>query len=404
MWLLNATVILVLSVCMGSEQEYTQYDYDVIIMGAGMAGISAAKTLYESGVTNILIIEAQDYIGGRMKTVNFGDYNVNQGSTWIQGGGDCLNTDDLADCEYDGVIPTETHPMLIAANKYNISFSSNSLWDYSDLTVLQYGESEKRHDPSYIDSKFAKFEEAHKCILKLSDEVDRNIIDDMPYYEAQYLCGWRKPLDSFERQLDWLDFEGEQAEHPKFVSLYGASMDTYYRYGTGDNLVSDPKGYQGILLGLAQEFIDINNIENDDKILLNSPINKIEYNSDGVTVTLDNINNGYTAKYGIVTFSLGVLQSEIVEFSPELPAWKIDALFKFDFIDYCGVYIKWPYRFWDITTSRHILFDDDRVGFFSYAVNLDHDSLLKGSLVWRFDVATDLADTVSYQNINDTIK
>ena len=47
--------------------------YDVIIMGAGISGISAAQQLLNKGITNILIIEAQDYVGGRIKTIEFDD-------------------------------------------------------------------------------------------------------------------------------------------------------------------------------------------------------------------------------------------------------------------------------------------------------------------------------------------
>ena len=39
--------------------------YDAVIVGAGWAGISAAKALLENGVDNILVLEAHDYIGGR---------------------------------------------------------------------------------------------------------------------------------------------------------------------------------------------------------------------------------------------------------------------------------------------------------------------------------------------------
>ena len=39
--------------------------YDAVIVGAGWAGISAAKALLDGGVDNVLVLEAQDYIGGR---------------------------------------------------------------------------------------------------------------------------------------------------------------------------------------------------------------------------------------------------------------------------------------------------------------------------------------------------
>ena len=42
-----------------------EYEYDAVIVGAGWAGISAADTLLKGGVENILVLEANDFIGGR---------------------------------------------------------------------------------------------------------------------------------------------------------------------------------------------------------------------------------------------------------------------------------------------------------------------------------------------------
>ena len=46
--------------------------YDVIIIGSGISGLSAASELVDNGVSNILILEAQDYVGGRTHTVQIG--------------------------------------------------------------------------------------------------------------------------------------------------------------------------------------------------------------------------------------------------------------------------------------------------------------------------------------------
>lgn len=40
----------------------------VVVVGAGMAGLTAASKLVNSGVTDVVVLEAQDYIGGRIKT------------------------------------------------------------------------------------------------------------------------------------------------------------------------------------------------------------------------------------------------------------------------------------------------------------------------------------------------
>ena len=49
------------------------------------AGISAAKTLSEAGITDLLILEATDRIGGRMHKKNFSGINVEIGANWVEG-------------------------------------------------------------------------------------------------------------------------------------------------------------------------------------------------------------------------------------------------------------------------------------------------------------------------------
>ena len=52
----------------------------VLILGARAAGITAAKTLYDQGITDFLVLEAQDYIGGRMKQVPFAGMKIEEGA------------------------------------------------------------------------------------------------------------------------------------------------------------------------------------------------------------------------------------------------------------------------------------------------------------------------------------
>ena len=53
--------------------------YDAIVVGAGWAGVRAALTLSEEGISSILVLEASDYIGGRSKSVN-SDGSINKGT------------------------------------------------------------------------------------------------------------------------------------------------------------------------------------------------------------------------------------------------------------------------------------------------------------------------------------
>merc|ERR1712167_431126 len=72
-------------------------DYDVIIIGAGAAGISAAKNLLYNG-KNILLLEARNRIGGRIHdivTKEMGDIHL--GASWLHHKGDCHILQSLLD-------------------------------------------------------------------------------------------------------------------------------------------------------------------------------------------------------------------------------------------------------------------------------------------------------------------
>ena len=59
------------------------YDYDIIIIGAGAAGITAAKNLTVNG-KRVLLLEARNRIGGRVQdivTKEMGDIHL--GASWL---------------------------------------------------------------------------------------------------------------------------------------------------------------------------------------------------------------------------------------------------------------------------------------------------------------------------------
>ena len=61
--------LLLLSVSNAGQQQPNcdrDSDAQVLILGAGMAGLGAARKLSESGITDFLILEQRDQIGGRV--------------------------------------------------------------------------------------------------------------------------------------------------------------------------------------------------------------------------------------------------------------------------------------------------------------------------------------------------
>ena len=57
---------------------------DVVVIGAGMAGLAAARTIVEAGL-KVVVLEAQDRVGGRIRTVRDGDVVVELGAEFVHG-------------------------------------------------------------------------------------------------------------------------------------------------------------------------------------------------------------------------------------------------------------------------------------------------------------------------------
>ena len=62
----------------------TEVTHDVVVVGAGMAGLTAARALAEAGL-KVLVVEAQDRIGGRIWTRHVGDEAIELGAEFIHG-------------------------------------------------------------------------------------------------------------------------------------------------------------------------------------------------------------------------------------------------------------------------------------------------------------------------------
>ena len=93
----------------------TSTDVDVLILGAGMSGVTAGNHLHNNGIENFLILEAQDYIGGRVKQFYIGNVTVGEGVNWVH-------------YAEEG----NENPILGIANKINLAKYLNN---YTDFTV-----------------------------------------------------------------------------------------------------------------------------------------------------------------------------------------------------------------------------------------------------------------------------
>ena len=82
-------VIFAVSVLFASAREDAyesecNEEYDIVIVGAGMNGLSAYATLQELAPDKkVHILEATDRVGGRVKSFQFHGYTMEMGANWL---------------------------------------------------------------------------------------------------------------------------------------------------------------------------------------------------------------------------------------------------------------------------------------------------------------------------------
>ena len=55
---------------------------NIVVIGTGAAGMAAGTKLLEAGFRNVLLLEAENRIGGRINTIPFANNFVDMGAQW----------------------------------------------------------------------------------------------------------------------------------------------------------------------------------------------------------------------------------------------------------------------------------------------------------------------------------
>lgn len=288
------------------------HSYKVIIVGAGVAGLEAAHYLQAHGITDYIILEARDRVGGRAWTINWNNIDIDLGATWIHGG---VIQNPLMKLVAAGNIPTQ-----------EVNFDNSELYDANGKLLSD--ETEAGYDNTYHQFQ-ALLKEKNRNISKNSNLSISDVA--VEFIKAKH---FDKP-----QQYGFLFKVSDQLEEEYAADIKDLSALWY------DSETDIPgkdrvplHGYKDIVNGLAKDV--------QSHIQLNQVVKKIDYqNSQFVTVTTAN-GKQFNAQNVICTLPVGVLKKGSVEFIPQLPTEKREAIEHMNMGTMNKVIMLFPQVFW----------------------------------------------------------
>lgn len=304
--------------CSNSDESTNSNGKSVIIVGAGISGLAAAKKLKEKGF-NVTILESQEKIGGRLRTNRSLGVGFDEGASWIHGidgnpittlaqqaGMEAFYTNDDSMKSYDlgGTLRSATTYQNAEDDFYNILG-----------TLKNNGNSNQ------------SFESVFKNLYpqKYNDRLYKFFLSSYVTFD----CGDLDKLSST------LYDEGEEFLGVEKIAVNG--YDTIANY-----------------LGNALN------------VKLNQRVTKIDYTNSKIKVT----HNGTVseADFVVVTVPLGILKANKIEFLPALPTAKQTAINKIGMNCVNKFLLTWDSAFWD--DVQYISYTPEIRDKFNYFVNV----------------------------------
>lgn len=294
-------------------------------------------------------------------------YIVELGANWVQG----LGAEDPGAPE---------NPIWTFAKKWNVTNT------YSDEnSVLTYDETGANDYSDLIDD----FETAYDTAAAYAGYFLTEKLQDTSTRAGLSLAGWKPKQDMKKAAVKWWEWDLEAAfSADKSGFVFGITGDnlTFNQFGEDNNYVFDQRGFNTWLVGEASTFLDL--ASDDPRVLLNTTVSSINYTDSEVTVHLSD-GECVSAERAVCTFSLGVLQNDVVEFVPELPRWKREAIDQFTMGTYTKVFYQFNETFWPEDTQYFLYADPHTRGYYPMWQSLSTEGFLPGSNIIFVTVVDD---------------
>ncbi|XP_070158216.1 peroxisomal N(1)-acetyl-spermine/spermidine oxidase [Polyergus mexicanus] len=298
----------------------------IIVIGAGMAGLSAAHRLAQCGFHNLTVLEATDRPGGRIHSCWLGDVVAEMGATWIEGG--CVANPVYTLAAQEGLLKS---PLVRRDPSRGLFCTSDGRAIDLPVSVTAY------HTFRQIEQQAAALfalgcGRAHGTLLnfmgmRIQQEL-QNFPEEQRYDAARVMYG----LTNCVRCRCGDD-----------LSLVSADQFGSYIEIPGGN-IRVPLGYVGVLAPLLRDLPSC-------CIKYRKPVSCIRWGTvnEACPRAIVKCRDGdeFPADYVIVTVSLGVLKHQYAKFFlPGLPAEKVEAINKLGYGHVNKIFLEYARPFW----------------------------------------------------------
>jgi monoamine oxidase len=287
-----------LPACGGADEKDRDH---VVVVGAGFAGLAAARTLVDAGL-KVTVLEARDRIGGRTRTDTSLGVPIDIGASWIHG--------------------TENNPLTKLARDIGAKTVPT---DFEDFILVD------KHEIVGQRAAAASAEDWRRIARKLDDlSGDASAEESV----ADGLVGIANLDDPLVAWNVTSRIAGEYAADPNQMSLRWLGSEGQFK---GPDVIL-PGGYTQLSQNLAKGL----------DIRTTTEVKRIAHG--GETVRIETSQGDVTADRVIVTVPLGVLKAGTVAFDPPLPQAKRDAIERLGFGLLNKVVVAFDKPFWPEST------------------------------------------------------
>lgn len=309
---------MIASACQTDTPTWTAKDKTVVIVGAGIAGLAAAKKLHELGY-KVIVLEAQEKVGGRLRTNRSLGLAFDEGASWIHG--------------------IDKNPISTLAQQAKME---TFFTDDTSIVSYDLGGS-KRSSSLYTRNE----EEFFEVLGSLMRQGSAN--------------------ESFETVFRKI--------YPNKTSdrLWKFFLSAFVTFDTGDlNLLSSLLYDEGEEFGGVEKIATngydtlANYLATGLDVRLKQPVSSIDFSTNKPKVSHQG--NTTEADYVLVTVPLGVLKANRIKFVPELPSSKRNAIGSVGMNCVNKFLLNWETPFWD--NVQYITYTPEQPDKFNYFVNV----------------------------------